>query len=95
MGDVCLWHLVDIPPGLTNVGFERKSGHDAGVTRYLLMTQSGHPPRVDMCAHTGLPLLARVTRGSLLIGGRHTFELDGSRWTARYLECRDDYVLAL
>jgi len=40
-------------------------------------------------------VLARVTKGSLLIGGRHTFELDRSRWTARYLEYRDDYVLAL
>jgi hypothetical protein len=40
-------------------------------------------------------VLAVVTKGSLLIGGRHTFELDGSRWTARYLEWRDDYVLAL
>ena len=28
---------------MTNVGFEGKSGHDAGVTRCLLMTQSGHP----------------------------------------------------
>ena len=44
--------------------------------------------------YTGIPPTLTGYDG-LVIGGRHTFELDGSRWTARYLECRDDYVLAL
>ena len=40
--DVRSWHLADIPPGNDDVGFEGKNGHDPGVTRCLLMTQSGH-----------------------------------------------------
>ena len=43
--DVRSWHLADIPPALTNVGFEGKNGHDAGVTRCLLMIQSRHVTR--------------------------------------------------
>ena len=39
--DVCLWHLADVPLALTNVCFEGKNGHDAGVTPFPLMTQSG------------------------------------------------------
>ena len=30
--DVRLWHKADVPPALTNVRFEGKSGHDADVT---------------------------------------------------------------
>jgi hypothetical protein len=40
--DVCLWHIADVPLALTNVCFEGKNGHDAGVTPFPLMTQSGH-----------------------------------------------------
>jgi hypothetical protein len=40
--DVRLWHLADVPLVLTNVCFEGKNGHDAGVTPFPLMTQSGH-----------------------------------------------------
>ena len=29
---VCYWHLADVPTALTNVCFEGKNGHDAGVT---------------------------------------------------------------
>jgi hypothetical protein len=31
-----------VPLALTNVCFEGKNGHDAGVTPFPLMTQSGH-----------------------------------------------------
>ena len=41
--NVCYWHFSDIPPALTNVRFEGNNGHDADVTRCLLMTQSGRP----------------------------------------------------
>ena len=40
--NVGYWHITDVPLALTNVGFEGKNGHDADVTRCLLMTQSGH-----------------------------------------------------
>ena len=39
---VRLWHLADVSLALTNVCFGGKSGHNAGVTRFPLMTQSGH-----------------------------------------------------
>ena len=41
-GKVRLWHIADVPLGLTNVCFEGKNGHDAGVTPFPLLTQSGH-----------------------------------------------------
>ena len=38
----CLcWHIADVPLALMNVRFERNKGHDADVTRCLLLTQSG------------------------------------------------------
>ena len=40
-GAVHTWHLADVQPALMNVRFEGKNGHDADVTRCLLMTQSG------------------------------------------------------
>jgi membrane fusion protein, type I secretion system len=40
---VCLWHKADVPLALTNVCFEGKNGHDAGVTPFPLVTQSGCP----------------------------------------------------
>jgi hypothetical protein len=39
--DVRLWHLADVQTKLMNVRFERNNGHEADVTRCLLMTQSG------------------------------------------------------
>jgi hypothetical protein len=39
--NVRLWHKADVPLALTNVCFEGKNGHDAGVTPFPLMTQSG------------------------------------------------------
>ena len=39
-GAVHTWHLADMPLALTNVRFEGNNGHDADVTRCLLMTQS-------------------------------------------------------
>ena len=27
------WHLAEVPPAMTNVGFEGKNGHDADATR--------------------------------------------------------------
>ena len=42
MIQVRLWHLADVQTALMNVRFEGNNGHDAGVTRCLLMTQSGH-----------------------------------------------------
>ena len=38
---VCFWHKADVQTALTNVRFEGNNGHDADVTRCLLMTQSG------------------------------------------------------
>ena len=43
---VCLWHLADMLNALTNVRFEGNNGHDADVTRCLLMTQGGHSERI-------------------------------------------------
>ncbi len=40
--DVRFWHLADVPLALSNVCFEGKNGHDAGVTPFPLMTLSGH-----------------------------------------------------
>ena len=40
-GAVRSWHLADAPLTLTNGCFEWKNGHDANVTRCLLLTQSG------------------------------------------------------
>ena len=37
------WHLADVQTALMNVRFEGNNGHDADVTRCLLMTLSGHP----------------------------------------------------
>ena len=34
------WHFADVPLALTNVCFEGKNGHDAGVISFPLMTQS-------------------------------------------------------
>ena len=38
---VCFWHLSDIPTAPTNVRYWGQSGHDADVTRCLLLTLSG------------------------------------------------------
>jgi hypothetical protein len=38
--NVCLWHKADVPLVLTNVRFEGKNGHEAGVTPFPLMTQA-------------------------------------------------------
>src|SRR6476660_2454457 len=43
--DVRLWHKADVRTALTNVRFEENNGHDADVTRCLLMTQCGLRPR--------------------------------------------------
>jgi hypothetical protein len=40
--DVRYWHKADVPCALSNVCFEGKNGHDAGVTPFPLVTQSGH-----------------------------------------------------
>ena len=47
--EVRLWHLADAQPSLTNVRFEGNNGHDADVTRCLLMTLSGH--RLSKVSH--------------------------------------------
>jgi hypothetical protein len=36
------WHKADMLNAMTNVRFEGNNGHDADVTRCLLMTHSGH-----------------------------------------------------
>ena len=41
-GDVRYCHLADVQTALMNVRFEGNNGHDADVTRCLLLTQSGH-----------------------------------------------------
>jgi hypothetical protein len=41
--DVCFWHKADMQTALMNVRFEGNNGHDADLTRCLLMTHSGHP----------------------------------------------------
>ena len=40
---VRFWHLADVSLALANVCFEGKNGHDAGVTPFPLVTQSGCP----------------------------------------------------
>ena len=42
--NVSYWHLADLPLALTNVCFEGENGHDADVTRCLLMTQADIAP---------------------------------------------------
>ena len=42
--DVCCWHKRTCKTALVNVRFDGNNGHDADVTRCLLMTQSGHAP---------------------------------------------------
>jgi hypothetical protein len=37
------WHIADVPLVRTNVCFEGKNRHDAVVTPFPLMTQSGTP----------------------------------------------------
>ena len=44
MGHFRYWHITDALLVLMNVSFEGKNGHDAGVTPFPLMTQSGHSP---------------------------------------------------
>ena len=41
VGQVRLWHLADVQSALMNVRFEGNNGHDADVTRCLLLTLSG------------------------------------------------------
>jgi len=36
------WHKADVQTALMNVRFEGNNGHDADVTRCLLMTHFGH-----------------------------------------------------
>jgi hypothetical protein len=45
VGHFRYWHITDALLALMNVSFEGKNGHDAGVTPFPLMTQSGHSPR--------------------------------------------------
>src|SRR6476660_6825999 len=42
LASVRYWHIADVPLTLTNVCFEGKNGHDAGMTPFPLMTQSRH-----------------------------------------------------
>ncbi len=42
MRNVRFWHLAEVQTALMNVRFEGNNGHDADVTRCLLMTHSGH-----------------------------------------------------
>jgi hypothetical protein len=42
-----------VQTALMNVRFDRNNGHDADVTRCLLMTQSGHPLGDGRNAHFG------------------------------------------
>jgi len=44
-GAVHTWHKADMQTALMNVRFDGNNGHDADVTRWLLMTQSGHSGR--------------------------------------------------
>jgi len=44
-GAVHTWHLADVQTALMNVRFEGNNGHDAYVTRCLLMTQNRHCER--------------------------------------------------
>ena len=41
--NVRYWHIADIDADDEHVRFERNNGHDADVTRCLLMTQIRHP----------------------------------------------------
>jgi hypothetical protein len=41
VANVRYWHVANVPVAPTNVCFEGKNGHDAVVTRCLLLTQSG------------------------------------------------------
>ena len=62
--NVCSWHIADVPLVLTNVCFEGKNGHDAVVTRCLLMTHSGHrcltEPRSPRLPFLDLTALSRL-----------------------------------
>ena len=58
-----LWHLADVQTALMNVRFEGNNGHDADVTRCLLMTQSGHAPGL-YGLEDGCPLVMTCFRRS-------------------------------
>jgi hypothetical protein len=53
--NVGYWHIADVPLTLTNVCFERKNGHDAGVTPFPLMTLSGHSHARTFRAELSVP----------------------------------------
>jgi hypothetical protein len=48
--DVRYWHKAAMLTALTNVRFEGNHGHDADVTRCLLMTHSGHALIIWVCS---------------------------------------------
>jgi len=52
--EVCYWHLADLQSALMNVRFEGNNGHDADVTRCLLLTQSGHSLFCDRTPSEGV-----------------------------------------
>jgi hypothetical protein len=56
-GDVRFWHIADVPLALTNVCFEGKNRHDAGVTPFPLMTQSGPQGSSD---HNNAPTVTPI-----------------------------------
>ena len=57
--EVCLWHKADVPVGLTNVCFEWKNRHDAGVTAFPLMTESRHEA---IAVGIGVPTVLQIFR---------------------------------
>ena len=59
------WHLADVQSALMNVRFEANNGHDADVTRCLLMTQSRHPRAQYVDSHR-LPTADRAIVGAVM-----------------------------
>ena len=75
LGDACLWHKADILNALTNVRFWGNNGHDADMTRCLLLTQSGRSnlARLKSRAASSARLLA-TAEDALSKGGRRADE---------------------
>jgi hypothetical protein len=60
--NVRYWHKADIEIAPSHVRFRGQSGHDAGLMRCLLLTQSGHSPPKFAVAHKTATLHQRCGR---------------------------------
>jgi hypothetical protein len=71
--EVRYWHQADVQTAPMNVPFEGNNGHDADVTRCLLMTQSRHARSTpSLKLQLAILSLSVIARGSILEMGSPT-----------------------